>query len=246
MSAQETAASAESPQETSPQDTASQETFAFAVSDQLTALNTGALPPAGSAVRNWSSALFGFGALAAVTDFTAFTSPSPSEPGIADGVGRAHRDHEGVVAGRVGNAAGAIREAVVAGRRNDGDAAEPELLDRLVEGVVREAARVRGVQREVRDLDVVLVLVRENPLRRCDHVARPRGARVVHDVERDDVRARRCAGVAWSLARRDPGHERAMAATVAGRVVRQGRQIDLLHDAGTEVGHLRRVDAGVD
>src|SRR3954453_1530449 len=89
MSAQETAASAESPQETSPQDTASQETFAFAVSDQLTASKTGPLPPAGSAARNCSSALFGFGALAAITDLTAFTSPSPSEPGTAEGVGRA-------------------------------------------------------------------------------------------------------------------------------------------------------------
>src|SRR6266576_3390148 len=84
MSAQETAASAESPQET-----ASHETLALAVSDQLTALKTGTLPPAGSAVRTWSSALFGFGALVAVTDLTAFTSPRPSEPGIADGVGRA-------------------------------------------------------------------------------------------------------------------------------------------------------------
>ena len=89
MSAQETAASAESPQETSLQETASHETLALAVSDQLTALKTGTLPPAGSAVRNWSSALFGFGALVAVTDLTAFTSPRPSEPGIADGVGRA-------------------------------------------------------------------------------------------------------------------------------------------------------------
>src|SRR6266550_25830 len=55
MSAQETAARAESPQETSLQETASHETLALAVSDQL----------------------------------TAFTSPRPSEPGIADGVGRA-------------------------------------------------------------------------------------------------------------------------------------------------------------
>src|SRR5207247_4906316 len=89
MSAQETAARAESPQETSLHETASHETLALAVSDQLTALKTGTLPPAGSAVRNWSSALFGFGALVAVTDLTAFTSPTPSEPGIADGVGRA-------------------------------------------------------------------------------------------------------------------------------------------------------------
>src|SRR5438034_4884005 len=89
MSAQETAASAESPQETSLQETASHETLALAVSDQLTALKTGTLPPAGSAVRNWSSSLFGFGTLVAVTDLTAFTSPRPSEPGIADGVGRA-------------------------------------------------------------------------------------------------------------------------------------------------------------
>src|SRR5216117_738921 len=83
MSAQETAARAESPQETS-----LQETLALAVSDQLTALKTGTLPPAGSAVRNWSSALFGFGALVAVTDLTAFTSPRPSGAGMAGGVGR--------------------------------------------------------------------------------------------------------------------------------------------------------------
>src|SRR5205814_8262334 len=80
MSAQETAASAESPQETSPQDTASQETFALAVSDQLTALKAGMLPPDGSAPRNWSSALFGFGTFTAVTDLTALTSPRPSDP----------------------------------------------------------------------------------------------------------------------------------------------------------------------
>src|SRR5690348_1233857 len=88
MSAHETAASV-SPQETSPQETASQETFAFAVSDQLTASKIGRPPPAGSGARNCSSALFGFGALLAVTDLTAFTSPRPSEPGTAEGVGRA-------------------------------------------------------------------------------------------------------------------------------------------------------------
>src|SRR5689334_11373614 len=88
MSAQETAASV-SPQETSPHDTASQETLALAVSDQLTALKVGRVPPAGSAVRNCSRALFGFGTLVAMTDLTAFTSPSPSEPGTADGVGLA-------------------------------------------------------------------------------------------------------------------------------------------------------------
>ena len=105
-------------------------------------------------------------------------------------IGRAHSDHERVVARRVFDTAGAGREAVVPCSRHDRDAAEPQLLDRLVERVAREAARVRGVKREVRDLDVVRVLVRDNPLRRCDHVARPRSARVVHDVERDDVRAR--------------------------------------------------------
>ena len=89
MSAHETAASAESPQETSAHDTASQETFAFAVYHQLNALNTGMLPPAGSAARNRSSALFGFGGLFAITDLTAFASPTPSEPGTAEGVGRA-------------------------------------------------------------------------------------------------------------------------------------------------------------
>src|SRR4051794_29988580 len=85
MSAQETAASAESPQETSPQETASQETFAFGVRDQLTVLKTGVLPPEGWAPRTWSGALLGLGALPAVTDLTALTSPRPSEPGTADG-----------------------------------------------------------------------------------------------------------------------------------------------------------------
>src|SRR4029079_7730344 len=88
MSAHETAASV-SPQETSPQDTASQETLALGVSDQLTASKTGTGTRARSAARNCSRALFGFGTLAAVTDLTAFTSPSPSEPGTAEGVGLA-------------------------------------------------------------------------------------------------------------------------------------------------------------
>src|SRR5205809_389064 len=157
MSAQETAASAESPQETSLQETASHETLALAVSDQLTALKTGTLPPAGSAVRNWSSALFGFGALVG-RDLRlpeAVVRVAVSRPErrrvvyrirIPVHVGRADSDHERIVAGCVGNAAGAVREAVVAGRRDDRDAAEPQLLDRLVERIVREAARVRGVQ----------------------------------------------------------------------------------------------------
>ena len=85
----ETAASEESPQETSPHETASQETFAFTVDSQLSELKTGVLPPAGSAVRNWSSALFGFGGLVMRTDLIPLTSPTPSDPLTAEGVGRA-------------------------------------------------------------------------------------------------------------------------------------------------------------
>ena len=79
-----------------------------------------------------------------------------------------------------------------------------------------EAARVRGVKREVRDLDVVLVLVGEDPLRRSNHVAGPRRPRIVDHVQRDDVGARRRAGVARGLTRCDPGNEGSVTATVAG------------------------------
>ena len=60
------------------------------------------------------------------------------------------------------------------------------------------------------------ILVREDPLAGRDHVARPRDAAVVHDVERDEVRLRRRARVAVGRAGGDAGHERAVAAAVAG------------------------------
>ena len=137
--------------------------------------------------------------------------------------------------------------AVVARGRDDDNAAEPELLDRLVERILREVARNRGVQREVRDADVVLRLVVVDPLGRRDHVARPGHAVVVHDVERDELRARRGARVVRAVARSDPGHERAVAAAVTGRVRNQLRDHLFGDDPGTtlEVDAVL-VDPGVD
>ena len=54
--------------------------------------------------------------------------------GAAD-VGRADRDHERVVAGGVVHAARPVGLAVVAGRRHDDDAGDPQLLDRHVQRV---------------------------------------------------------------------------------------------------------------
>ena len=168
--------------------------------------------------------------------------PHPGVPAEVDG---ADGDHERVVAGRVGDAHGLTVRAVVAGRRDDCDPAEPELLDRAIERIGREVAGNRRVEREVRDLDVVVVLVVEDPLAGRDDVARPADAVVVHDVERDDLGRRSRARVPGRRARRDAGHERAVAAAVTGRVVRKRRQVDVRQDATREVGP-GRVDPGVD
>ena len=131
------------------------------------------------------------------------------------GVARADGDDEGVVTGCVRDAARAGRAAVVAGCRNHHDVVEPQSLDCLVERVVHEAVGDRRMQGEVRDADPVLRLVRENPVRGGDDVARPRHPLVVHHVERDDLRPRSCAGMAGKVARGDSGHERSVAAPVA-------------------------------
>src|SRR5919201_6187824 len=89
MSAQPIVETAELPQATSSQDRASQLMLAFAASSQLSALKTGIEPPAGSGPTNRSSALFGFGGLLRLAALAASSSPTPSEPFAAFGVGRA-------------------------------------------------------------------------------------------------------------------------------------------------------------
>ena len=125
--------------------------------------------------------------------------------------------------------------AVVAGGRDDHDAVEPELLDGLVERVEVEVRLGRGVQREVRDLDVVVVLVGEDPLRRGDHVGRARHAAVVHHPHRQDVRGRGSARIAAGTARRDPRHEGAVAVTVTLRVWRGRAEVHLRVGATAEI-----------
>ena len=140
----------------------------------------------------------------------------PRADGAVDVAG-ADRDHERVVARRVRDAA--PERAVVPGRCHDDDAVEPEPLDRLVQGVEHERARVRRMEREVGDADVEAILVREDPVGGADHVRGHRLAGVVGDVDRDERRARSGADVAARAARGDRGDERAVAATVSGRVV---------------------------
>ena len=135
-------------------------------------------------------------------------------------VDRADGDHERVVAGRVEDAARCAGGAVVAGSRDHDDPVEPELLDGLVERIEVEVRLGRRVQREVRDLDVVGVLVGEDPLRRRDHVRGPCDAVVVHHPHRQNVRRGRGAGVAGVAARRDPRDEGAVAVPVTLRVGR--------------------------
>ena len=123
----------------------------------------------------------------------------------------------GSLPGAYGTPLGPFGMAVVARCHDDRDAAEPQLLDRLVERVLREVARRRRVEREVRDLDVVLGAVLVDPLGRGDDVARARHAVVVHDVERrrgSPVEPRRRSRGA---ARRDARDERAVTAAVARR-----------------------------
>ena len=161
------------------------------------------------------------------------------DPDAAVQVDRADGDHERIVAGGEHDAARAVGMAVVARGHDDGHAAEPELLDCLVERIGREVARNRGMQREVRDADVVLVLVLVDPLGRRDHVARTGHAGIVHDVERDELRRRSRACVVRAAAGRDPGDERAMAATVTGRVRNELRD----HLVGDDACAAVEVDA---
>src|SRR5205823_12098044 len=66
--------------------------------------------------------------------------------------------------------------------------------------------------------------------------ARPRNAVVVHDVDVDEVRLRGCAGVPGGTAGCDPRHEGAVAATVAGRVLRERAELAVREHAVPEVG----------
>ena len=101
------------------------------------------------------------------------------------------------------------------------------------------------MEREVRDADAVAVLVAEDPVGGADHVARPRHALVVHDVERDDPGRRRRAGVAARGSRGQAGHHRPVAEAVAAGVVRERGQVHRGEDAVAEV-HAARVDSRVD
>src|SRR6185369_5616913 len=96
---------------------------------------------------------------------------------------------EGIVPGRGGHGllgAG----AVVARGRDDGDPGEPGALDRPVERVEHERAVVGPGQREVRNANSVLILVRDDPVEPGDDVARVTHAVVVEDVDGDELRAR--------------------------------------------------------
>ena len=73
---------------------------------------------------------------------------------------------------------------------DDEDAVEPELLDGGIERVVREARLGLADEREVRDADVVLRGVLQDPVARGDDVARVRGAVGVRRPDADDRRAR--------------------------------------------------------
>ena len=163
----------------------------------------------------------------------------------AEDVGRADADDEGVVRRRVGNAAIGSADGEVPRCGDHDDAAQPQLLDRLVERVVADAGGSRLLQREVGDADPVRGPVLVDPVDGGDDVARHRHAVVVHHVERDDPRVRSRARVARTAAGRDVGDERPVATAVARRVRRQRRERDLLDDAVAEVGP-RGVDPGVD
>jgi hypothetical protein len=73
-------------------------------------------------------------------------------------VGRADGDQKRIVCRRVEDAARVAVFAVVAGGGDHDDAAEPEPLERAVEGIRQEAGLTLGVKREVGDADAVLVL----------------------------------------------------------------------------------------
>ena len=157
----------------------------------------------------------------------------------------ADRDHERVVRGRVGHRRRLPALALVAGGSHDDDTREPELLDRLVERVPAEAGRGRGVEREVRDPDVVLTMVLEDPLGRRDHVARARHALVVHHVQRDDPGSRVRARMVRRRAGGEARNECPVAAAVAGRVALERSHVELGEHPAAEVGPAR-VDARVD
>src|SRR5256885_5169048 len=63
----------------------SQVALLLTLSSQLAQSKTGAEPPFGSEVRNWSRAAFGFGGFESAAAFPAFTSPAPIEFGAAFG-----------------------------------------------------------------------------------------------------------------------------------------------------------------
>ncbi len=156
-----------------------------------------------------------------------------------------HRDDEGVVRRPVGHPGLSAADSIVARRGDHDDAAEPELLDRLVERVPAEAARGRRMEREVRDPDVVLLLVPEDPLGGSDHVARARHSLVVHHVDRHDARRRRSARVPRCGPCRQTRDERSVAASVTCRVSGQGGHVHLRANPPGEVAPAR-LDAGVD
>ena len=160
-------------------------------------------------------------------------------------VHRPDRDHERVVAGRVEDAARTLGRAVVARGSDDDDPVEPELLDRPVERVEEEVRGDRRVEREVCDLDVVGVLVRQDPLRGGDHVGRPRDPVVVHHADREDVGGRRGPGVVGPAVGGDPGNERAVPVAVALGARRQRAEVDLRVVTAVEV-RVVRVEARVD
>ena len=89
------------------------------------------------------------------------------------------------------------------------------------------------------------VLVVQDPVGSGDHVARQRHARVVDDVERDELRVRGGACIAGGAAGCDAGNEGAVPASVARGVVGQRGQVHGSDDAAAEVPP-RGVDAGID
>ena len=101
------------------------------------------------------------------------------------------------------------------------------------------------MERQVRDADVVLTLVLEDPLARGDHVAGAGHPRLVHHVEVDQRSRGRRAGVADGLTCGDPRHERPVAATVAVAAAARGTERLPRDHAGPE-GRVVRVDARVD
>src|SRR5205823_4737399 len=106
-----------------------------------------------------------------------------------------------------------------------------------------------GAEREVEDLDAVVVAEGDGPLDGGQDVGDVTGAVCTGDLDRDelglggDTLVRPVGGGA--VAGDDPGHERAVAEVVGVRVgvVRAGEVDSADHPAG-EVGH--RGDAGVD